>query len=180
MVFSSWIYEDLLREVMESGCEYSLMFDGQELRLSPGVLASVVSAGVAGQDLDINENSALLRISCGSFSVLLTGDIEDDTEMLLTSSTDPVTVLKVPHHGSLSSAFPPYLRRLAPQVAVFSSGRNNQFGHPNPGVVERYREMGSAILRTDTEGTIVVQSDGVVFSVSASQAFYRPGDDIEY
>jgi competence protein ComEC len=180
MVFASVVYEDLLASVMEAGCDYGLMREGMELQLSDSVLVTVESLGMEGADLDLNENSALLRVTCGDFSVLLTGDIEEGAEMILTPSALPVTVLKVPHHGSLSSAFPPYLRRLAPQVAVFSAGRGNPFGHPNPGVVETYGEMGCAILRTDTEGTIVVQSDGEVFSSSAAEALYRPVDDIEH
>ncbi|MBN2585761.1 MAG: helix-hairpin-helix domain-containing protein [Candidatus Fermentibacteraceae bacterium] len=180
MVFASFVYEDLLASVAEAGCSYVLMREGMELELSDRVLVTVESMGMEGADLDLNENSALLRVTCGDFSALLTGDIEVGAEMLLTPSAMPVTVLKVPHHGSLSSAFPPYLRRLSPQVAVFSAGRGNPFGHPNPGVVETYSEMGCVILRTDTEGTIVVQSDGEVFSTSAAEALYRPGDDIEH
>lgn len=180
MVFSSFLYSDLLDEVMAAGCDYSIMTEGMEIVLSDSVSAVVRSMGVRGSDLDLNENSALLRITCGRFSVLLTGDIEEGTEMLLTPGAMPVTVLKVPHHGSLSSAFPAYLRRLAPQLAVFSAGRGNPFGHPHPAVIDRYSSMGCSILRTDTEGTIVVQSDGESFSLMTSRAIYRPGDDIEH
>lgn len=180
MVFSSWVYENLLNMVAETECGYGLLLDGMEISLSPEVRVTVESGGVEGTNLDMNEDSALLRITCGGFSVLLTGDIEERTEMLLTPETLPVTVLKVPHHGSLSSAFPPFLRRLAPQAAVFSAGRRNRFGHPHPAVVEMYRDMGCAILRTDEQGTIVVQSDGEVFSISTVTAEYRPGDDIEH
>lgn len=180
MLFSSWVYEDLLNAVAECECGYGLLSDGMEICLSPEVLVTVESRGVAGTDLDLNENSALLRITCGGFSALLTGDIEERTEMLLTPAALPVTVLKVPHHGSLSSVFPPFLRRLAPQAAVFSAGRRNRFGHPHPAVVEMYRDMGCAILRTDERGTIVVQSDGEIFSISTVTAEYRPGNDFEH
>jgi len=170
MPYSSWIYEDFLNSVMDEGCSYRFLETGMTIQLSPLVTVYVVSAGASETDLNLNENSALLRISCGNFSTLLTGDVEENSERTLTHNALPVTVLKVPHHGSLTSVFPPWLRRLSPQIAVFSAGRNNRFGHPHPRVIEIYRELGSEILRTDTEGTIVVQTDGEVFSISTLMA----------
>ncbi len=170
MSYSSWLYEDFLNSVMDAGCSYRYFETGMILQLSPLVTACVVSAGSEGTDLNLNENSAVLRITCGNFSTLLTGDMEENSERTLTPEALPVTVLKVPHHGSLTSVFPPYLRSLNPQIAVFSAGRNNSFGHPHPRVIEIYQELGSEILRTDTQGTIVVQTDGEVFSISTLMA----------
>jgi competence protein ComEC len=179
MVFSSPVYEALLEEIQNQDCGYSILSDGMVINLSDHVTAEVQTPFSPGQDVSVNEASALIRISCGDFSVLLTGDVEEEGEMVLAPAVLPVTVLKVPHHGSSSSVFPPYLRGLAPQMAVFSAGRRNRFGHPNPAVIDFYREMGCEILRTDTQGTIVVQSDGRVFSTGTIFYGYRPGDDIE-
>ncbi len=179
MVFSSPVYEEFLQQAMESGCDYGFLLNGMEIWLSPTVCAEVLSPVPRGTSVDVNEASALLKVTCGNFSLLLTGDVEVDSEMLLSPGATPVTVLKVPHHGSASSLFPPYIRRLAPQVAVFSAGRGNRFGHPGPAVVDFYRELGSEILRTDTQGTIVVESDGEVLSISTHIEGYCPGDDIE-
>jgi competence protein ComEC len=170
MQFSSWVYEDLLKSIMDEGCGYDFLEPGMAIPLSERVSVSVVSVGSGETDLNVNENSAILRISCGAFSTLLTGDMEEASERSLTPGAQPVTVLKVPHHGSLTSVFPPYLRRLSPQVAVFSAGRGNRFGHPHPRVCEIYRALGSEILRTDIQGTIVVQTDGEVFSIATLMA----------
>lgn len=179
MPFSSWLYEDFLNSVMDEGCDYRFLETGMQLQLSPTVTVTVVSVGTGEINLDLNENSAILRITCGNFSTLLTGDMEEESERTLTPVAMPVTVLKVPHHGSLTSIFPPYLRKLSPQIAVFSAGRNNSFGHPHPRVIEIYRELGSEILRTDTQGTIVVQTDGEVFSILTSIQTFNPGITIE-
>ncbi len=177
MPFSSWEYEDFLNSVIDTGCDYRFLESGMTFQLSPVVNVCVVSVGLGEADLNINENSAILRITCFDFSTLLTGDMEEKSERTLTPDALPVTVLKVPHHGSLTSVFPPYLRRLSPQVAVFSAGRNNTFGHPHPRVIEIYRELGSEILRTDTQGTIVVQTDGEVFSISTLMIGIQSGDN---
>ena len=166
MDYSSYIYEDLLEEVLKQGCDYALMEEFQLRQLSSVVTAEIVSLGERGVDLDLNESSALLMVRCGDFSVLLTGDMEENSERTMTPQASPVTVLKVPHHGSLSSIFPPYLRTLRPQFAVFSAGRNNSFGHPHPTVLEVYSDLGAEILRTDTGGTIVVGTDGRTVRVS--------------
>lgn len=179
MPFSSWLYEDFLNSVMDAGCDYGFLEMGMQFQLSPDVIVRVESIGSREANLNINESSALLRITCGDFSTLLTGDMEEESERSLAPNTLPVIVLKVPHHGSLTSIFPPYLRRLSPQVAVFSAGRNNRFGHPHPHVIEIYRELGSEILRTDAQGTIVVQTDGEVFCISTELAVFNPGIVIE-
>ena len=177
MDFSSWVYEEFLEAVLDEGCSYVILEEEMVIDLSPSVTVEVISSGNTDANLNINESSAILSVDCGDFSTLLTGDMEEGSERELTPSAAPVTVLKVPHHGSLTSIFPPYLRRLSPQVAVFSAGRNNPFGHPHPRVIEIYRQMNCLILRTDTQGTIVVQTDGEAFSVSTFIPEYRSGDD---
>lgn len=164
MEYSSFIYEDLLRSVLDQGSDYGLMEEGSLYDLSPSVTVEVVSVG-SGTDLSMNEASAVLLVSCGDFTTLLTGDIGEEAERILTPTAMPLTVLKVPHHGSRFSAFPFYLRRLRPQFAVISCGRRNSFGHPAPSVLEIYDELGSEILRTDEAGTIVVQTDGRSVSI---------------
>lgn len=164
MEYSSFIYEDLLRSALDGGSDYRLMEEESLYNLSPEVTAQVISVG-SGADLSMNESSAVLLVSCGEFTALLTGDIGEEAERTLTPAAMPLTVLKVPHHGSRFSAFPFYLRRLRPQFAVISCGRRNSFGHPAPAVLEMYDELGSEILRTDEAGTIVVQTDGRFVSI---------------
>jgi len=172
MVFTSWVYEDFLSAVLENGCDYRYLEEDMEIDLSPSVEVLVESLGEPGTDLDLNESSAILRVTCGNFSTVLTGDIEEDAQFRLAPEASPATVLKVPHHGSLSSVFPPYLRSLSPQIAVFSAGRGNPFGHPHPRVIEIYEELGCEILRTDTGGTIVVQSDGEALKYNTGTSSY--------
>jgi len=62
--------------------------------------------------------------------------------------------LLVPHHGSATSSTPEFVKQVAPRHAVFAVGHRNRFGHPREDVIERYREAGSELLRTDTGGAI--------------------------
>ncbi|HET9833470.1 MAG TPA: MBL fold metallo-hydrolase, partial [Vicinamibacterales bacterium] len=109
-----------------------------------------------------NDDSIVLELRRRDVSFVFTGDIGGAVERTLNDRFSParIRVLKVPHHGSLTSSTPDFVRALHPTIAVFSVGRSNHFGHPAPEVVERYRQIGSDILRTDRNGEVDVTSDG--------------------
>jgi beta-lactamase superfamily II metal-dependent hydrolase len=90
--------------------------------------------------------------------VLFTGDIERAAEDELYPSVTRHPVLKVPHHGSATSSSAPLLDAVDPAIAIVSVGRSNHFGHPNPDVIERYKQRGIAVYRTDIDGTIEVRA----------------------
>jgi len=114
-----------------------------------------------------NDDSLVLEVRWKDVSILLTGDIGRDIERDLVASIppSPLRVLKVPHHGSLTSSSRDFVQALAPRVAVFSVGRSNHFGHPAPDVLQRYRDVGAAIFRTDQDGAVMVDTDGTSLNV---------------
>jgi competence protein ComEC len=120
-----------------------------------------------GEEADENNRSLVLRLSYGAVSVLFTGDIELEAESFLLQAGHDLraTILKVPHHGSLTSSSEPFVRAVAPSVAVLSVQRDSRFGHPHPTVVERYQASGVNIFRTDAHGAITVRTDGQSVSV---------------
>ena len=69
-------------------------------------------------------------------------------------------MLKAPHHGSATSSTREFLERVRPAAVIFSSGRDNRFGHPAPVVVERYRAMGTAMFSTAEDGAVILDTDG--------------------
>ena len=109
-----------------------------------------------------NDDSIVLELRWGDVSFVLTGDIGKAVERTLLGRVDPapVRIIKVPHHGSLTSSTPEFLRALHPRVAVFSAGRANHFGHPAPEILDRYRQVGAEILRTDRDGEVDIVTDG--------------------
>jgi competence protein ComEC len=65
-----------------------------------------------------------------------------------------VEVLKVPHHGAVSSLNRDWLASLRPLYAVFSAGLHNPYRHPAPAVLDVYSSEGSTVLRTDRDGGV--------------------------
>jgi len=55
------------------------------------------------------------------------------------------SLLKVGHHGSLTSTRPAFLARVDPRWAVISCGLHNRYGHPGQEVLS---ELQSARVRT--------------------------------
>jgi competence protein ComEC len=114
-----------------------------------------------------NDDSIVLELRWKDVSVLFTGDVGRPVERLLGPAIPraALRVVKVPHHGSLTSSSPEFVRALAPTVAVFSAGRANHFGHPAADVLQRYRDVGAEIFRTDQDGAVMVDTDGTSLTV---------------
>jgi competence protein ComEC len=112
--------------------------------------------GATTIEKDVNDTSIVFQLSYKDFDVLLTGDISSKIESLL--DLENVEVLKVAHHGSKYSTSEEFLEESKPELAIISVGKN-RFGHPTGEVLNKLRELGIAILRTD-EGEIEVVSDG--------------------
>ncbi|BBE50116.1 ComE operon protein 3 [Ferriphaselus amnicola] len=116
-----------------------------------------------GKKTHDNDMSCVLRIRTGTQSVLLTGDIEQNSEWRLLNEHAaelPATLLVVPHHGSKTSSHAEWLAAVHPKYAAFTVGYRNRFGHPKEEVVERYRAVGSELLRSDQDGAIIATMDG--------------------
>lgn len=111
-----------------------------------------------------NDDSLVLRVDFGKASVLLEGDAEAPSEhaMVAAHRIDPVTVLKVGHHGSLTSSTPELLAAAQPEYAVISTGLGNRFGHPRPEILARLAATHTLTFRTDEFGltTLVLSRDG--------------------
>ena len=67
---------------------------------------------------------------------------------------DKVSILKVGHHGDITSSTDSFVDKVKPTYAVIKTGINN-YGHPSYEVLRRYDRMNTMILLTDEKGTIV-------------------------
>ena len=117
-----------------------------------------------------NNNSCVLRISRGDFSLLLTGDIEKPLEnQLLKSDRQSLRALAVviPHHGSRSSSSRQFIKAVSPGLVLNSSGFLNRYHFPDKGVEARWQENDAIFLDTATSGAIdlYIDSSGAVVKI---------------
>jgi competence protein ComEC len=112
-----------------------------------------------------NNDSLVLRAAYRATSVLLEGDAEAPIEeAMLAEPNLRSSVLKVGHHGSLTSTRPAFLARIAPQWAVISCGRHNRYRHPRIEVLEELEAARVRTFRTDLSGAACFQLDGLAAS----------------
>lgn len=111
----------------------------------------------AGSTDGQNNDSCVIKVSDGFFSLLLTGDLERQAEMKLVSLEKQhlqATFLQVPHHGSNTSSSPVLLRSVNGEVAMASLARYNAWKMPSLKVIERYRKAGFRWSDTAVSGQI--------------------------
>lgn len=70
------------------------------------------------------------------------------------------TLLKVGHHGSITSTQPEFLARVAPRWAVISCGLHNRYGHPRGEVLAELQAARVRTFRTDLNGATCFVLDG--------------------
>ena len=109
-----------------------------------------------------NNNALVFKFIWNDFSILFTGDIEEVAEekilLIYKNNLEKLqsTVLKVAHHGSKTSSTNSFLEAVNPQIALIGVGKNNKFGHPNQGVIDRLNNLNCKIYRTDEMGEISI------------------------
>ena len=114
---------------------------------------------------DTNAASAVLCLSYGSFSMLLTGDVEGKGEEALLrrlkqEEIENLSVLKVAHHGSRYATGEAFLKYVSPRLAIVSAGQNNSYGHPHEELLARLSVCGADVMVTYETGAVIVRTDG--------------------
>lgn len=110
----------------------------------------------------INNYSIGIKLYHGENTFLLTSDAEEMSEMDMAESGIDITadLLKVNHHGAITSTTEIFMNAVRPTYAVISVGADNPYGNPSPSVLKRLQDYNVSIYRTDTMGTIIAISDG--------------------
>jgi competence protein ComEC len=116
-----------------------------------------------------NNDSLVLHVAYGATSVLLEGDAEAPIEQAMLHEPElQSTLLKVGHHGSLTSTRPEFLARVAPQWAIISCGLRNRFGHPRSEILKQLEAAHARTFSTDLNGAVCFQLDGKNAGLDAS------------
>lgn len=109
-----------------------------------------------------NNDSCVIKISDGRYSLLLTGDIELAAEqkmVALNKTALTATFIQVPHHGSNSSSGALLLRTVSGDIALASVARFNGWRMPSVKVIERYHNAGYQWYDTANSGQLTIFID---------------------
>lgn len=169
------IYSALISKIKDTNTPYCYPYVGDTFYVGT---AKVEVLGPAGYDYtDANDDSIVVKISCGTFSCLVSGDAEETAERdLVASGKDLKASLYVAgHHGSSSSSSSSFLYAVSPEYAFISVGKDNTYGHPSRQTMEKFKERGIKIFRTDEQGEVSAIYSGGKLSFSTT-----PSSDYSY
>ena len=163
----SFIYSQWLNTIQSSNINNLVVHSNQNIRLGNDLYVEVLhppKSGFKSSGDNINNNGLILRLNYHAVSFLFTADISEEVEHFLISQRENLqsTVLKVAHHGSITSSSEEVLSVIDPEIAIISAGTNNLFNHPNSLVFERLKQRlgNDRLFLTQKHGTIEVETDG--------------------
>ncbi|KYD09110.1 MBL fold metallo-hydrolase [Heyndrickxia sporothermodurans] len=154
-------FKEFLTAVKHEGLKIKSATKGVSLPIK-GVSAKFIAPVKTYSKSDLNDWSAVLKLTYGKKSFIFTGDaeIKSETDMIHSKQSLRADVLKVGHHGASTSTSTAFLKAVHPTYAVISVGKGNHYGHPTSTVLNRLNSNKVKVFRTDKQGTIIAKTDG--------------------
>ena len=147
------------KAIENSGTKRQNVRANQRVTVGDVVVATLAPLGDATNDP--NDNSIVLRVTCGDIGMLFMGDASAKVEQKLIQTFGKAhlsaQLYKVGHHGSSTSNTEAFLEVVDPTYAVICSSIDNSYGHPHGVVVERLQNIGATVLLTATDGEVVLE-----------------------
>lgn len=157
-------YLTVLQTIEASGTDYyeprtGEVFDIGKMRID--ILFPEQLTGAA------NEESISMKLTYGDIQFVFTGDagVKEEQQMIDSGTDLRAEILHLGHHGSNTSTSNAFLGAVSPEVAIYSAGTDNSYGHPHAEVLAAAENNGAEVYGTDVNGTIIVETDGRVYKV---------------
>lgn len=160
-------YENLLEAVSDKGLKIKSAKAGLTIAENDDYKITVAAPSVIDSE-NLNNSSAVIKLSYKNNSFLFTGDAEKE-ELSKIKTDISADVLKVGHHGSKTSTYKDFLDAVNPKYAVISVGKNNDYGHPHKNTLKLLSNYGITVFRTDKDKTVVFASNGDKISVNSGK-----------
>jgi competence protein ComEC len=123
------------------------------------IYLDILHPSVEVGEVDTNDASVVSKLTYKGQSFLFTGDAGIYAENLMTQKYSrkylKSNILKLGHHGSDTSSSLMWLKTINPDEVVISAGKDNRYGHPSDGILERLKALNIPFLETSKEGDIV-------------------------
>ena len=175
------IWTNLLESVRDKGMDYFDAEAGDSYTF--GEAEFTVMGPLSDSYEEDNSASVVVKVKYGDISFLLTGDSDyvSNNEMIDSGEDLTANVIKLGHHGSDDATSSGLLQAVDPMYAVISCGKGNEYGHPAKETMEKLELIGCEAFRTDTQGTIVAETDGIRLHITtafdSAEGNYTAGDE---
>lgn len=165
---TSQTFQQGLEAVLASEADYYEPRAGDEFEIGPLKIDVLHPNSISGK---FNEESISLLFTYGDIKFVFTGDAgkQEELEMINRGINIEADILSLGHHGSNTSTDPAFIKAVNPEIAIYSAGENNSYGHPHSEVVTRIQDAGITLYGTDIHGTILVKTDGSEYNISTKK-----------
>ncbi len=150
---STFLQQEVLALAAENGTEVRMISEDETIPLGEASVSVFPPLGKGST----NEEGLSVLCSCEEFDMLITGDMDSDTEKRLLEYTalPDTEVLVAGHHGSKYSSGTALLNAITPEDVVIPVGTNS-YGHPTEEAMARIGGSGAELYRTDRHGTVLI------------------------
>lgn len=148
------LYNKIIETASKNGTEIIIPKVGMVFEFGNAKL-KVLSTNTS--DLEENNRSIVMMLNICGKNILFTGDNDYVAESVLSKNLNiDCDILKLGHHGSKSSSSVEFLKAASPKFVIASCGYDNLYYHPSNDVVQRAKDEGITLLRTDLDRNIKV------------------------
>ena len=142
-------FERIIKEAISKKINIIEVKAGDKITIEKNIYIEIIWPEGSKQikESPLNNNSIVAKLRYNNFSMLFTGDIERIAEnYILNRYKDNVQILKcdllkVAHHGSITSTTDNFLEVTKPYAVLIGVGQDNKFGHPNSEILQRITNL---------------------------------------
>lgn len=162
---SSGTFQQAAEAVLESEADYYEPRAGETFDIGSLGIEILHPSELTGE---LNEDSISARFTYGDVSLIFTGDAYKNEEREMIARTDDMhaQIIQLGHHGSNTSTDAQFIEAIQPEVAIYSAGKDNSYGHPHAETIDVIENAGVDLYGTDVHGTILVETDGKTYDIT--------------
>ncbi len=173
---ASRTFQQAAEAVLESDADYYEPRAGETFDIGSLGIEIIHPSTLTGK---LNEDSISARFTYGDIALVFTGDAykNEEREMIKRTADVSAQILHLGHHGSNTSTDEQFIEAIQPEIAIYSAGDGNSYGHPHIETLQTIENAGIELYGTDVHGTIIVTTDGETYSVEteATGTIQQPG-----
>lgn len=161
-------YEGFLDAVDAEGCPVEEATAGEEIvGEDAGYTVDVLAPSDDVDSEDMNDYSAIVKVTYGDTALLFTGDAS--AQEIVDANPGHVDVLKAAHHGSETGTNTEVMTETTPEFVVMSYAEGNSYGHPDQSALDAVSAAGATAYSTAANGNVTATSDGEQVSVETEK-----------
>ncbi|MEK7072123.1 MAG: MBL fold metallo-hydrolase, partial [Patescibacteria group bacterium] len=127
-------YLSFLEEVDKEKIKVEIISQPEKVDFGGGVFFDIIYPleSFAGKEVESTNNTSITgQLIYASTTVMLTGDLENEEDLVKRNLNLKSDIYHVGHHGSNNANDLSFISAVDPQYAVISVGADNRYGHPN-------------------------------------------------